>query len=291
MVETLETAQEIIVVNEKILEGIKKRISKDGFDKFHIVADFDRTLTKAYVNGEKIPSLISILRNGDYISEDYARRAHELADKYRPIEMDVNYDSEKKRKKMYEWWRKHFDLLIESGLNRKHIESIVKSGRAQFREGVKDFLNYLNECKIPLVIISSTGLGSDSISMFLEYQGVFYDNIHIVSNQYEWDEDGNAVSVREPLIHVMNKDETTLDDFPFYKEIKDRRNVLLLGDSLGDEGMIEGFSYSNLIKVGFLNEDVEKNLGVFKYNYDVVLTGDQDFNYVNELMEEMFNGK
>lgn len=283
--------QEVVIVDEKKLESIKKKISRGGIDKFHVVADFDGTLTQAYVNGEKTPSLISILRNGDYISEDYAKRAHELADTFYPIEKDVNYDSEEKKKKMKEWWRRHFDLLIESGLNKKHIESIVKSGKAQFREGVKDFLDYLSEREIPLVIISSTGLGSDSISMFLENEGVLYNNIHIVSNQYEWDENGNAVSVKEPIIHAMNKDETTLDEFPFYKKIKSRQNVLLLGDSLGDIGMVKGFPYKNLIRAGFLNEDVEKNLDAFRKVYDVVLTGDQNFDYVNELVEEMFHGK
>ena len=86
-------------------------------------------------------------------------------------------------------------------------------------------------------------------------------NIFVVSNMYIWDKNGNAVGINQPIIHSMNKDETSLKEIkPVYEKIKDRKNVLLLGDSIGDIGMIEGFDYKNLLKVGFLNEEVEKNL-------------------------------
>jgi len=58
----------------------------------------------------------------------------------------------------------------------------------------------------------------------------------------------------------MNKDETILKEIPeVYSAIKDRRNIILLGDNVGDLGMIEGFDYKNLLKVGFLNFDYDKS--------------------------------
>ena len=95
-------------------------------------------------------------------------------------------------------------------------------------------------------------MGKESISLYLQKEKKLYDNIHIISNSYEWDKDGYAKKVITPIIHVMNKDETIVKNFPFFMDIKNRKNVLLLGDSLGDIEMTTGFEYNNLIKIGFL---------------------------------------
>ena len=120
--------------------------------------------------------------------------------------------------------------------------------------------------------------------MYLEKQGKLYGNISIISNTYAWDSNGNAIGVKEPIIHVMNKDETAIKDYKVFDLIKDKRNVLLLGDSLGDVGMITGFDYDNLIKIGFLNDKIEENLEKYKENFDIILLNDANFNYVNELL-------
>ena len=245
----------VIIVDEKDFGIKKKRISEGGKRKLHVFTDFDRTLTKAFVDGEETPSIISELRKGDYISKEYVIKAQELADTYRLIEFNPHISLEEKKKPMHEWWSKHFELLIESGLNKKHIKQIIDNGKIQFREDATGFLDLLYKNNIPLVIISSSGLGEDSISMFLYKEGRMYPNIYIVSNKYIWDEDGNAIGIKKPIIHVMNKNETVLKDYSFFSKIKDRKNVLLLGDSLGDVEMIHGFDYDNLLKIGFLNEN------------------------------------
>ena len=53
-----------------------------------------------------------------------------------------------KKEKMNEWWTKHFDLLIKSGLNKKHLERVINEGKIQFREGVPEFLNFLHKNEI-----------------------------------------------------------------------------------------------------------------------------------------------
>lgn len=274
----------VIVSNSENFKEIKKKIISEGAKNLHVLADFDRTLTKAFVNGEKVPSAISILRNENYLSEEYSKKAHALADYYHPIEFNLDIPLKEKKKDMQEWWEKHCSLLIESGLNKKHLERVVKENKIQFREGVPEFFDLLHEKQIPLIIISSSGIG-DLVPLFLKKFGKLYDNVKIITNLYKWDKSGNAIGVNEPIIHVFNKDETVLKEFPqIYRKIKDRRNVLLLGDSLGDLGMIEGFDYSNLLKVGFLNYDVDKNLERYKENFDVVITND-DMNFINELLK------
>ena len=89
--------EEVIFTDEKSLDGIKKRISEEWEDSFHVVADFDKTLTTLFLsNGERVNSLLSILRNGNYLDEDYVKRAKDLFAIYHPIEVDQNYPLKEK---------------------------------------------------------------------------------------------------------------------------------------------------------------------------------------------------
>lgn len=279
--------KDIVISDTDKFNHLIHLFNKEGTEKIHVLTDFDRTLTKAYVGGKKIPSIISRLRDGDYISEDYSKKATALAEHYHPIELNQTIPLSIKKKEMETWWKKHFDLLIKSGLNKKHIESIVKEGVIQFREGAKDFLKLLDKNKIPLIVISSSGLGYDSVEIFLKKNHCLYKNIHIISNSFEWDKKGNAVGVNEPIIHVFNKDEQSLKNYPVYNFIKKRKNIILLGDSIGDLGMVTNSEYDHLIKIGFLNENVKEDLGLYKKNFDLVVMNDSNMNYINKLMHKI----
>jgi len=278
----------IIISRPARLEKFKKEILKKGKEKLHILADFDRTLIYSFVKDEKVPSLISILRSsGRYLSEDYAKKANALYEKYHPIEIDPKLSTKKKKKAMEEWWETHFELLIKFGLNKKHLEKVAKSPKIKFRKGGLEFFDFLYRHKIPLVIMSSSGLGGDIISMVFKKIKKLHSYIYIVSNSFIWDKNGNAIGVRKPIIHALNKDETALKDLPFYPAIKDRKNVLLLGDNLEDIGMVKGFQYDNLIKIGFLNEDIKENLEDYKKAYDILILNDSSIDYVNLLLKEI----
>lgn len=277
----------VIIADEKELDEKIKKISEGGAENLHIVSDFDRTLTTAFVNGRNTPSLISILRDGNYLGSDYAEKAHVLFNKYHKIEIDLKIPLEQKKKAMLEWWEKHFDLLIKSGLNKKDVENAMKSGKIKLRDGCLAFLDFLYANKIPLLIISSNGLGGDAIKLYLEEKNKMYENIHVISNTYEWDKKGNATRVKKPLIHTLNKEETAIKNYPVFEFIKNRKNVLLLGDSTGDVGMVGSFDYKNLIKIGFLNEDIENSLPEYKKKFDIIITEDGSMNYVNNLLKEL----
>ncbi len=280
---------DVIFSNERELEEIKKSISNKSVDNFHVVADFDRTLTKAFVEGEKFHSIIAILRDGSYLTNDYTKKAHALFDKYHPIEIDTEISIDHKKREMKNWWIEHADLLVKSGLNKKDVENVANSKKIKFREGALEFIDFLYKNSIPLVIISSGGLGGDAIAMCLEREGTMQDNIYLVANSYEWNKNGYAVKINEPIITSVNKDETMIRNFPFFKIIENRKNILLIGDSLEDVNMVNGFDYDNLIKIGFLNEKVEKNLNLYKKNYDIVILNDGSMKHVNELLGSLFN--
>ncbi len=279
--------KEITIPRAEELEALKKAISKDGREKFHVISDFDKTLTKAFVNGEEVPSIISVLRDGEYLTSDYAEKAHALYSRYHQIEANSAVLLKEKKKAMQEWWTEHFKLLIESRLNKRDLERVVKSGKVKLREGDLEFFDFLKEKKIPLVILSSSGLGVESISMYLENKKRMYDNVHIVSNSFKWDENGYAIGINKPIIHSMNKDEASVKDCPFFDKIKDRRNVLLLGDTIEDTGMVKGLGCDKIIKIGFFNYDRE-NLAEYKKNYDILVLNDGTMRHINWLLKEMF---
>ena len=176
-----------IISNPESFEKVRSQIEKEGKNKIHILADFDRTLTYGQIAGKKTPSIISLLRDGNHLTKDYAEKANALFEKYHPIEIDPEISLEEKKEAMVEWWKVHNELLIKSGLSRKDLKSIVKSRGVKFREGVLEFLDYLNENSIPLVILSASGAG-DAIPMFFEEVGKNYSNIFYVINEFNWNE-------------------------------------------------------------------------------------------------------
>src|SRR3989338_1126444 len=105
---------------------------------------------------------------------------------------------------MHEWWRKHFELIARSGLNKSIISQIVRERPLRFRKGVSDFLELLYKKGIPLVIISAAV--GDMIIEYLKQKELYYNNIHVVGNRYRFDEVGNVTGIQEPIVHVFNKD-------------------------------------------------------------------------------------
>jgi 5'-nucleotidase len=274
------SASQIFISDPKTLADKTARLIAAGPDNLQVVSDFDRTLTPHFVDGQKTIAPINLLR----LTPDYAGQAQALYDHYHPLEIDNNLSLEKKKEAMDEWWHKHFELLIASGMTRSDIENVVKQSHLKLRPGADVLLDRLRELRIPLVIFSASGLGEESISIFLEYNHKLSTNVHIVSNDFLWDQEGRAVGYREPVVHVFNKNETILHSFSFYEQVASRRQIILLGDSLGDLGMIEGIAYDNLIKVGFLNEEIEANLEAYQRAFDIVITNDGSCAPVNELL-------
>jgi cytosolic 5'-nucleotidase 3 len=278
--------ENIIISNPETYEKIKKAILDQGAENLHILSDFDKTFTKAFVNGKKIPSIISELRNGESLSKEYAKKAHELFDYYHPFEEDNSLTPIQKKEKMKEWWTKHFELLIKEKLNKGDLEKIVKSGNVQLRRGIEELMDLLKEKQIPLIILSASGIG-DVIPMYLKQKNINYQNIYTISNFYKWDSKGNAIGVKKPIVNSANKDETTLEKLPFYSKLLKRKNIILLGDSLDDSKMAQGFPYENILKIGFLNEKVKERLEDYKKKYDVIIPSDGTMNFINEFLKQI----
>lgn len=250
----------------------------------HVLSDFDRTITKP-----NVPSLISVLRDENYLTLDYPEKAKALYNKYHAIEIDSKINLDEKKKYMEEWWNLHFDLLLKSGLTKNDVEKAMESSNLELRDKAPEFLKILNEKNIPLVILSSAGLGKESIEIFLSKKNLLLPNIYIISNSFEWDKNGKAIAVKRPIIHGLNKNEIIIKNYPeIYSKIKNRKNILLLGDDLADANMAEGFGYEKITKVGFLDENIEQNLPAYKSAFDIVLANNSSMQPVIDLLENLF---
>jgi 5'-nucleotidase len=288
---TEKKPKNIIIVNRKSIEKTMNNISKDGSQKLYIVSDFERTLTRPVFKGKKTPSLISVLRDEQYLSSKYSKKGKELFSHYHPFEVNPKISPKEKKKLMGEWWGKHFSLMARFCLNKKHIEKIVNSKRMQLRVGGPEFLDLLKKYDIPLLIISASGLGDYSISMFLKKERKTSSNIYIISNSLKWDKKGNFIGVKKPVIHSANKKGGIVRKLPIFKKIRARKNIILLGDNIEDCQMAEGLDYKNLVKVGFLNSKNKDNLAGHKRAFDVLVLDNGNMNYVNDLLREALRVK
>jgi cytosolic 5'-nucleotidase 3 len=272
------------IKDKATFERKKQAMQRAGAHSLHIVADFDQTLTKAFVNGQKAHSGIAQIRENGYLSPEYAKAAFALHDKYRPYEHDESLTTEQRCKYMVEWWTQHLALKIQSGMNKSVIDDIIAKKLIHGREGLQAFLHTTHANNIP-VLIFSAGLG-DLIEEYLKAENALYSNVHIISNFYAYDQDGKVTGYKSKIIHTFNKGEVAVKDTPYAQMIKAKRNVLLLGDSLGDIDMVAGIEHDNVIRIGFLNGRKEL-LHQFEKQYDVVILEDTGMDEVNKLLQEI----
>ncbi len=277
----------ILIPNPKFFNEKLQNIIAGWPEKFHVIADFDRTLTKAFINGKENTSLVSVIQEQGYLGLDFTEQSRKNFNTYHPIEIDPNVSLEEKKKAMTERWTVQFDLIIKSWLSRNIIKEVIEKEPIAFREGYEAFFDLLHKNTIPLIVMSASGLGYEGIYYTFEKIHKLTDNIDIISNGFVRGEDGKAIGVREPIIHSFNKDETVVKNFPIYEDIKDRKNILLLGDWIGDAKMADGFDYENIIKIWFLNNDTPDNRKKFKEAFDMIILDDGPMEEVNELLNQI----
>jgi len=277
----------IFISNPDSLAKTIKAMRMGGAGNLHILADFDHTLTRGFYNGIKVPAIIAILRNDRYLTQNYADSAQTLADYYKKRVSKPNTSRQMRSRLHKEWWIKHYALLVKSRLNVNDIYKIIQSDQIVIREGVKQFVQLINRLNVPMIIISAAGLGKESIQGVFEHNQIDTSGIDIISNQLLWDKDGYMTGYKEPIVHGSNKDEAVLKEFPFYEQIKNRHNVILLGDGIDDVLMLGNSKHQNVLKIGFLYSYAEKNIDEYQKAYDVVITNDGDMSYVTDLINKI----
>lgn len=277
----------ILISNPQEFQRKLNLIISWGSQNFHVIADFDRTLTKGFIDWQPKTSLISVIQDKWYLGPDFSVKSKENFNKYHHIEIDPSVPLEEKKQAMHSRRKDQFELILQSWLTKDIIKHVVDTEEIPFRDWCSDFFDLLKSKEIPLIIFSSSGMWYEWIYYTLQKIDKLCDNIHIISNAFIRDENDKAIWIKEPIIHSFNKDETAVRDFPVYQDIKHRKNIILLGDSLGDVDMANWFDYENIIKIWFLNKEIDKNIEQYKNSFDVVITDDGDMDYINDLLRNI----
>jgi len=274
-----------LIVNPKDFEQKKAYFITKGINSIQIVSDFDRTLTTFFCNGKKTNTAIAQIRENNFFNAEYTKKSFALFDKYHPIEEDSSLSVEQKIPLMEEWWSKHLEIIVQYGMTREINDKIVKVQSKYVRKKFKQFFKTLNSKKVPVLILSSA-LG-DVIEGVLKSHKVFTKNIHVISNFFDFDKNGKAKGYKGKIVHVFNKDESQIKETPYFSKIISRKNVILLGDSLGDLKMVGQIPYDEIIKVGFLYNKKDSQLEEYKKHFDIILFGDASLEFVNKLILEI----
>lgn len=245
-----------------------------NLDNLYVVADFDKTIT----NGSSKTSW-SILASSDLVPESYIDERQALYDFYRPIEVSDTAEYSYKLQMTKEWFQKHIELFIKYQLSKEVFEEAATNLRVmEFRPYAREFIEFLHDNNIPLIIISA-GIGN-FIESFLEHNNCNFDNIYISSNKIIFD-DGIAVGVGENIIHSFNKNEVSLPD-DILDKIRNRDSVILLGDQVSDLNMVDRDIHSSVLSIGFLTTDFSKE--VLAANFDIVCEESDTYDDVKKIL-------
>nr|GMD58978.1 cytosolic 5'-nucleotidase 3 [Ipomoea batatas] len=293
---------EVVVGDAHSLLNKISAIRTAGPSKLQVIADFDGTLTKYWINGRRGQSSHSLLQQDD---PEYNMKRQKLAEYYHPLEFNPAIPIDEKTKLMEEWWGKTHDLLIEGGLTYDAIRNSVANANIAFRDGVVEFFELLEERNVP-VLIFSAGLADIIEEVLRQKLRRSFKNIRVVSNRMVFDENGHLLRFKGKTIHVLNKNEHALDMAePLHEQfgeednkgrmindeeessLKQRTNVLLLGDHTGDLRMSDGLNYETRISVGFINHNVEASLDGYKKAFDVLYLNDATMHGVVKLASHL----
>lgn len=269
------------LVEEKVCQLIE-----GGPKKLHVISDFDMTLTRLYLNGKRCSSCHGAIETSNKMPTAYREKVLKYKEHYYPIEIDPSLTAEQKTPFMVEWWTKAHACLLETKLYSADLKQMVKESNIHLRTGCQSFLDVLFENQVPLTIFSA-GIGN-ILEEVLRQQASFYDNINVISNYMNFDEQGKLSGFSDVTIHAYNKNSCNLisgDDECF----KGRSNVILLGDSLGDINMHAGLkNVDTILRIGFLNNNIEASQQKYVDNYDIVLINDQTMDVVNGIIRKLF---
>ena len=259
--------------------SVKSNLPMSDLDNLYVVADFDRTIT----NGNSKTSW-SILANSDLVPKTYVSERQALYDYYRPIEVSETVEYDYKLRMMKEWFRKHIELFIKYQISKEIFDKAASNLRnMEFRPHAKEFIEFLHEKHIPLIIISA-GIGN-FIESFLEHNNCNFDNIYISSNKIIF-KDGIASGIDNNIIHTFNKNEVSLPDY-ILEKIKSRDNVLLLGDQVSDLNMVNKADHKSVVTVGFLMPDYSRD--TLASNFDIVCEESDSYDDIKKIVFDSNN--
>lgn len=227
----------------------------------------------------------SLLSDSRIMSDKYKTQTKSLHNKYFPLEFNPAISFDDKYKLMDEWWAGSNQALLDEHPTLETLYKAVPHAKLQLRPGFATAVQLAHLHDIP-VIVFSAGI-SEVIQEILRRLGptdLMLPNVHVVANELEIDQANFVVGFKPPLMHSLNKKDTSVSlvrdlTREWFKPLRKRHNVLLMGDNLGDAQMSQGYEVSDdpdvcILKVGFLNDNVDALLPQYAKAFDIVVLYD-----------------
>ena len=277
-----------------------------------VITDFDYTITTPidYKTGLKYKSSY-YLYDEDMIGGDqkkFNEKRQALADIYSKYEFNSSYDLQTRNEKMKEWYTKNIYLYFNEKFTLDSIDKMTNKCKNNilFRKNAKEYLELLISMDIP-IIIESGGITQFIIAIlktiFPNIQQLISEKkIMVVSNSFTFDEKTKGCNgLEHEVIYCFNKEEFLGN--VVNKEFPELKNVLVLGDNLGDADSVKNINVSkeNVTGFGFVNlpidvlndenkkEDREKKINEYKKTFDVALVGDCDYEPIIHILKNIKN--
>lgn len=284
-------------IKSKDLESVMKKLNsacEDGASKLCVMADFDFTITKRWINEGKTtcPSTYDVIKRSELIDKHCSDNMKALFLKYWPIETDPHMSVEEKTPFIVEWLGLEMKAMKEAGLTERKLALMMETHGLVPRDHFSKFCATISNAQVPF-IVSTAGL-ADVVEGALRGWNLYTDNMAIIGNRFSWDpETGSLLGIKGEIVHTLNKEvsmknffaDPSSNDNATHNNNRDngsgenatfrhpRPNVILLGDSLGDARMTLDLDFApNVIKIGFLNDAVpDSKLEAFLSTFDIVL--------------------
>lgn len=271
------------------------KVNSFSLKELVIISDFDYTLTKRFSSSDENNRVQYLCGFGFYdhcpnLPESFRKGSEQLKEKYIKYENDLSVPYETRDKYTKILYEEDLRLIAELHLDKSfllsNLEDTIKKKPFYFRKGVKKFIEFIINNKIPFVIISGGIKETIEATLELLIGQPLPSNIQIISNEFIYDEKNKTKDFKTPLIYTFNKAEIISHRIKEIIKEEDLKNkeILFLGDHINDIDAIKDLKPKDKVGIVFNNY-----FNQYKYleKYDCVINNEGSFDYINELLSNI----
>ena len=263
-----------------------KKVKSFSLKNLVIISDFDYTLTKRFSSSDESNRVQYLCGFGFYdhcpnLPESFREASRQLKEKY------IKYENDLSVPLLYEEdLRLINELHLDKSFLLSNLEDTIKKKPFYFRKGVKKFIEFIIDNKIPFVIISGGIKETIEATLELLVGKPLPRNIQIISNEFIYDKENKTKDFKKPLIYTFNKADIIshrIQEIIKEDEMKNK-DILFLGDHINDIDAIKDLKPKNKVGVVFNNY-----FNQYKYleKYDCVISNEGSFDFINELLSNI----